>query len=195
MSGITREQLSKLLDFKPMAEWRVSLDNEIEFTLGDLATLALRGLDADKYQTLNAKLVDDFAGTPCEQIRHAQEVESLTEQLAAREGELLALRRTVGDVCEEWTLPHDARKILETAIHNPAQSSLAIRKGIEDGAYERAAKVAERRRDDIFAEYGSVEADTGAVDYGSGARADIYGAIHEELDSTADEIRALKATP
>lgn len=50
----------------------------------------VEGLKADKESLYAAniqlvKAYDDIAGTPCEQIRHAQEVEALTAQIEATE--------------------------------------------------------------------------------------------------------------
>jgi septal ring factor EnvC (AmiA/AmiB activator) len=45
------------------------------------------------------------------------ELAAMTAERDALAAQAKALRKTIGTVCEGWTLPHDARKVLETALY------------------------------------------------------------------------------
>ncbi|CAL1778374.1 hypothetical protein BRC2024_HCTLARHO_CDS_0106 [Acinetobacter phage vB_AbaS_Silvergun] len=47
---------------------------------------------------------------------YTDEIETLRTALAASRAEVEGLQKAVGTVCEGWTLPDDARKVLEKAL-------------------------------------------------------------------------------
>jgi len=123
-----RQQLAECQDMYSDLEavYKHSVDNENNLT-AQLAIVQKRmDLEADRAAQLDVTLEDtrqQLAETQEELRVCQQEAIGYREQLAECQARERVLRDKVELVCEGWTLPFDVRKILETAVAIPSDST------------------------------------------------------------------------